>query len=120
MFKLIVAGSRDFNDFQFLELKLNYLLSNVTDEIEIVSGCAKGADKLGEDYAEKYGYKIKRFPAKWGEYGRAAGPIRNGEMGDYALPDGACVVFWKNRSDGTRNMIGAAKRRNLKLRIYEV
>jgi hypothetical protein len=120
MFKLIVAGSRDFDNFPFLEMKLNHLLTNVTDEIEIVSGGARGADKLGEQYAKKFNYKIKRFPARWKEFGRAAGPIRNGEMGDYAAPDGACVVFWKNRSNGSRNMICVAKNKNLKLRIYEV
>lgn len=117
MFKLIVAGSRDFNDYAFLKQKLEYLLQNVNDEIEIVSGKAKGADSLGEQFAKEKGYKIKEFPADWNKHGKAAGPIRNGEMGRYG---DACVVFWKNRSRGSQNMIDVAKLNNLNVRVYEV
>lgn len=117
MFKLIVAGSRNFNDYAFLKQKLEYLLQNVKDEIEIVSGRAKGADLLGELFAKEKGYKIKEFPADWNKHGKSAGPIRNGEMARYS---DACVVFWKNRSRGSENMIDVAEFNKLKLRVYEV
>lgn len=117
MFKLIVAGSRDFEDYEFLKKKLDHLLQNINEEIEIVSGRAKGADLLGERYAREKGYKIKEFPADWNKHGRSAGPIRNGEMGRYG---DACVVFWKNRSRGSENMIDVAELNKLKVRVYEV
>jgi len=117
MFKLIVAGSRDFNDYKFLSEKLDHLLKNITDSIEIVCGKAKGADTLGEEYAKEKGYAIKYFPADWDKHGRSAGPIRNGEMGRYA---NACVVFWKNNSRGSENMIDVARIYKLKLRVYKV
>lgn len=101
MFKLIVAGGRDFNDYDLLKSKLDKLLSNKT-HVEIVSGKARGADSLGEKYAKEKGYKIKEFPADWGKYGRAAGYIRNKEMAEYA--DG-CLCFWDGKSKGTKHMI---------------
>ena len=117
MFKLIVAGSRDFTDYSFAKQRLEHLLQNITDEIEIVSGRARGADLLGERFAKEKGYKIAEFPALWNEHGKVAGLLRNTEMAKYS---DACVVFWKNKSNGSKHMIDQAKKFNLKLRIYEV
>lgn len=115
MFKLIVAGSRDFNNYQFLREKLDHLLQNVKEDIEIVSGRAKGADMFGEAYANERGYKIAKFPADW-TIGKTAGFIRNEDMAKYA---NACVVFWLNNSRGTKHMIDMSQKYNLKLRIYK-
>lgn len=117
MFKLIVAGSREFNNYDFLKQKLEFLLKNITEEIEIVSGRAKGADLLGEKFAKEMGYNIKEFVPDWDNLGKKAGILRNRDMAEYA---DACVVFWMNKSKGTANMIDEAKKRNLKLRIYEL
>ena len=51
---------------------------------EIVSGGAKGVDRLGEWYARQRGLPCKAFPAQWAKYGKSAGPIRNAEMAEYA------------------------------------
>ena len=69
---------------------------------EVVCGLAKGADLLGKLFAEVNGYPCKDFPADWNKYGRAAGPIRNKQMADYA--DAAIVFMWDN-SRGSKNMI---------------
>lgn len=67
--KVIIAGSRTFIDYDFLVDKCNKALSS-QNNIEIVSGGAYGADKLGERYAIDKGYPIKRFIANWEEYGK--------------------------------------------------
>ena len=115
MFKLIVAGSRNFNNYDFLKEKLDYLLMNINDEIEIVSGRAKGADLFGEAYAKERGYKIAKFPADW-TIGKTAGFIRNEDMAKYS---NACVVFSVNNSSGSKHMIKMSEKYNLKLRIYK-
>jgi hypothetical protein len=117
-FKVIVAGSRDFDDYELLKIKLDKILSSLIDlyEIEIVSGMARGADRLGERYAAERGYRVKDFKADWDRYGKPAGPIRNEEMAQYA---DACVVFWKNKSKGSRSMIDLAKKYKLKLRVID-
>ena len=52
--KIIIAGARTFEDYNLLKDKCDKLLSNQT-EIEIASGTANGADKLGE----KGGLKVR-------------------------------------------------------------
>lgn len=113
MFKVIVAGSRNFTDYDLLTQKLDTLLQNVTDEIEIVSGTASGADKLGERYAEKRCLSVKRFPADWDKHGKRAGYLRNAEMAKYA---DALVAFWDGKSKGTEHMINLAQENNLRIK----
>ena len=58
-FKVIIAGGRDFNNYELLKAKCDYYLSNLDEaDVVIVSGAARGADKLGEQYAKERGYKI--------------------------------------------------------------
>lgn len=116
MFKVIIAGGRDFYKYDLLNLKCRELLltNYKISDIEIVSGKARGADKLGEQFAEQYGIQVKEFPADWKRYGNAAGPIRNREMANYA---DALIAFWDGRSTGTRNMIETARELGLKVRI---
>ena len=116
MFKLIIAGSREFDNYPLLKEKVDFLLKNVTEDIEIVSGTARGADTLGEKYARENNFQVKLFPADWNKHGKSAGFIRNEEMAKYAY---ACVVFWMNNSKGTKHMIDLSQKYNLKLRIYK-
>lgn len=100
MTKVIVAGTRTFNDYDNLKeiLKAGYDIEN----LEIVSGGARGADKLGERFAHEHDLPLKIFPADWNRYGKPAGMIRNKQMAEYA---DVAVVFWDGRSKGTANMI---------------
>jgi hypothetical protein len=111
--KIIIAGGRTFNDYALLCQNCNKTLSLQT-EIEIVSGTANGADKLGEQYANENGYPIKKFPADWGKYGKSAGYKRNEEMAKYA---DALIAFWDGKSKGTKHMIDLANRYGLKTKV---
>ena len=111
--KVIIAGGRDFNDYDLLCRKADYYLSRQS-EIEIVSGTAKGADKLGERYAEERQYPIKRFPADWSMWGKRAGYIRNTDMAEYA---DALIAFWDGKSRGSKHMINIATEQNLLVRV---
>ena len=113
MFKLIVAGSRDFNDYELLKSKLDKVKA-VYRVFEIVSGKARGADSLGERYALENSLPIAEFPADWDTHGKSAGYRRNAEMADYA--DG-CVVFWDGESKGTKHMIDLAKEKGIQLAV---
>ncbi len=115
MLKVIIAGSRDFNDYQLLESLVDmYLQRYSTDQIEIVSGGARGADRLGERYAKSRGMALKVMPADWNRFGKSAGYRRNEEMAQYATH---CIVFWDGSSPGTQHMINLANQYNLALRI---
>ena len=102
--KTIIAGTRNFNDYQFLKEKIDNLDINIT---EIVSGTARGADILGERYAREHNIPVKRFPADWEKYGKGAGFIRNEQMGNYA---DYLIAFWDSKSRGTFHMIEYMKK----------
>ena len=113
MFRIIVAGSREFSDYPLLVRTLDHLLSRQS-EIVIVCGKARGADTLGEQYAKAHGYQVAYYPAEWDKYGRQAGYLRNIEMAKNA---DALVAFWDGQSRGTRHMIELAKQHGLKVRV---
>ena len=69
---------------------------------EVVCGMAKGADSLGMAWAVANKVPVAKFPADWTSYGRAAGPIRNREMLNYA--DALIVLMWDG-SKGAANML---------------
>jgi len=114
MFRVIIAGGRDFSDYALLKSTMDTLLSNIKKDVTVVCGKARGADTLGEQYAKERGYAVAYFPADWDKYGKAAGFIRNRQMAQNA---DALVAFWNGKSRGTKNMIELAKQYGLKLRI---
>ena len=97
--KVIIAGTRTFNNYQLLCNTIKELNINID---EIVCGGAKGADALGAKYAKENNIPIKYFLADWDKYGKGAGPIRNHQMGDYA---DYLIAFWNKKSKGTLDMI---------------
>ena len=113
MYKVIIAGCRDFSDYAVLRSFADETLAGM-DDVEIVSGGARGADALGERYARERGRGLKVFPADWKKWGAAAGPIRNAEMAAYA---DALIAFWDGKSAGTRDMIRRAEEKGLSVHI---
>ena len=100
--KLIIAGSRNTADAvdevgcALWEFELTYAVA------ELVSGASGNVDLAGEEWARENNIPVKRFPADWAKHGKAAGPIRNREMAEYA---DALIAVWDGKSKGTANMI---------------
>lgn len=115
-FKVVIAGSRDFDDYETLKEFCNKVLKDrmETNKIVIVSGNARGADRLGEKYAEEMGFEIDSHPALWGKYGKYAGFQRNIEMAEVA---DAAIMFWDGKSKGTKHMIEQCKQHHIPFRI---
>lgn len=130
MFKIIIAGSRSFNNYALLQCTLRSFLINYNYfTVQIVCGGAPGADSLGERWAKEHNVSIRYFFAEWsnlnppckikinrrGErYNALAGFNRNHKMGLYA---DALVAFWDGVSSGTKDMINCANNRNLQVRV---
>ena len=102
--KLIVAGGREFQKYYTLEKEIMEKFD--LDDLEIVSGGARGADHMGEIFARKHGINVKVFPALWDIYGKSAGYRRNEEMANYA---DEAIVFWDGKSKGSKHMIQIMK-----------
>lgn len=111
--KLIIAGSRYINLEPafifgcFHQFKLS--------AIEIISGGASGVDSSGENAAKISGRIINRFLADWKAHGKAAGPIRNKQMAEYA---DVLLLIWDGKSKGSANM--KKEMQKLKKPIYEI
>lgn len=116
IYKIIIAGGRDFMDYNLLKEKTNKILQEkkVTHKIVIISGCARGADTLGLRYASENAFDVEEYPAEWDKYGKKAGYMRNVEMAENA---DALIAFWDGKSKGTKHMIDIATERNLPIRV---
>lgn len=113
MLKVIVTGSRNFNDYDLLKATLDEKLGHVKF-YEIVSGTASGADKLGEEYAAEKSLSVKKIPADWKRFGRLAGYLRNKQMAEYA---DMAFIFFDGKSKGALLMIDLAKENDLKTEV---
>lgn len=111
--KILVVGSRDFNNYEMLKNAIDTAV-NTYGDVEIVSGGAKGADSLAEQYAKEKGYALKVFLADWNTYGKSAGYRRNAEMHRYIseFNDRLCIAFWDGQSKGTQHSFDLAKQYN--------
>lgn len=111
--KVIIAGSRHmpFSSYHLIPEAVARFEAMTGEKItEEVCGMAKGADTFGMKWAMcEAKIPVKKFPADWETYGTRAGPIRNGQMADYA--DGLIAFIWEG-SRGTANMIQQMQNRN--------
>ena len=126
--KVIIAGGRDFNDYEKLK---KAIAQSGWDITEVVSGGAKGADSLGERWASDNGVPVKKFPAKWNDltqagsviktnkwkkkYNANAGFFRNEEMAVYAD-----ALIAMEGGNGTADMTKRAKKHKLQIHTYEM
>lgn len=114
--KILVCGSRDYLDYDFVEEVLSSYGSELTG---IVHGAARGADTLAGDYGRSANIPVEEYPADWGTHGRAAGHIRNTKMLAEGKPD-LVIAFQMNNSKGTQNMINQAKKAGIAVEVYDV
>jgi len=114
--KLIIAGSRSLIiGPDGILMYLGYYFNTAEPIAEIVSGGANGVDRDAEIAAQECLIPFKLFAADWETHGKAAGPIRNRQMAEYA---DALLLIWDGESRGSKNM----KQEMLKLKkpVYEV
>ena len=112
--KTIIAGSRTITNYEDVLEAISLVGWDIT---EVVSGGAKGVDRMGERYAKYYKIPLKRFPANWDKYGKSAGIIRNNDMAKYA---DALIAIWDLKSKGTKHMIDIAMVFKLDILIHIV
>lgn len=113
--RLLISGSRGFSDYGLLH-------SSVDDAIagwglvkpQVVSGGAKGADQLGERYADDNGLPLARFSAQWNVRGRNAGVERNNQLVWYSTH---ALVFWDGVSHDAQHLIQTAKEGRLRTQV---
>lgn len=114
--RIIVAGCRNYNEAKEY---IDFCISEIREKYTLifVSGSCSGADLIGERYAVENGFEVERYPADWKKYGRSAGPKRNEQMARVA---DFVICFWDGKSQGTKSMIGYAKKYGKPIRIKRI
>lgn len=125
--KTIIAGSRSIKCQDFVNVAIEMSGFQIT---EVVSGTAKGVDRLGEEWAYQNRIPIKPFKPDWndishpdakvrrnryGSYDANAGKRRNKEMAHYA---DALIAVWDGESGGTKHMFEYAMEQGLNVKIF--
>ena len=115
-FRVIIAGSRNFNNYELLKKECDAFLLDKKEKynIIIISGGARGADFYGEKYAQDEGFSLEVFPANWNKFGKSAGFRRNEQMAEVA---DALIAFWDGKSNGTKHMIEIMENKKLLVRV---
>jgi hypothetical protein len=106
--RVLMCGDRDWQD--------EFIVSLILDSGRwmVIDGAARGADSIAHSQARSHKHSTKRFAAKWGEHGKAAGPVRNQQMIDEGRPS-VVIAFHDDiqNSKGTKDMVERAKKRNI-------
>ena len=114
---LAIIGSRDFNNYDYLQEKINYLIKENNWKIDlIISGGAKGADTLGWIFAKASNIKIVEYKPDW-NLGRAAAMIRNTTIIENS---DIVIAFQKNKSKGTQDSINKANKLGKIVFVFDV
>jgi len=113
--RVLVCGSRVWPDADVIVDILKDLQDQHGDELVIIHGGAKGADKLAHEYCLILGIKVEVFLADWTRYGRGAGYHRNTKMLNTG-PD-LVVAFHSENSPGTGHTIRQSQDRGVPLLV---
>ena len=113
--RVLVTGDRDWTDLVVILDRLSELPSGTV----IIHGACRGADKLAGEAAQLLGFSIIEYPAEWGKYGRAAGPIRNRQMLEEGQPN-LVLGFHDNISEskGTKNMLAISEKAGIDCELH--
>lgn len=119
IYRIVVTGSRDWQDEQTVHTALAEAVCKIPAEREIVivhGGCPTGADAIVHTWAHQYGASIDVFIADWAGQGKAAGPRRNVRM----VAEGAdlCLAFIRNGSRGASHTVALARRAGIPVRTW--
>jgi len=116
---ICVAGGREFDDYDFLSSCMDSIKHlHYMKAITLISGAARGADTLGEQYATEQHWEMESHPPDYDvpQYLRKRAPfVRNQKMAEIA--DVLCA-FWDGKSKGTRHMIGCALKEGLEIHVF--
>lgn len=103
LLKVAVVGSRNYQNLKEVEEFVNSLPQGTI----VISGGARGVDRVAEEAARKRGLRIEIYKPDWRKYGKRAGLIRNTQIVNNA---DMIVAFWDKKSRGTQDTIKKAQR----------
>jgi hypothetical protein len=133
--RVLICGDRHWDDFRKIRKSLLKLKEEFGVDLVIEGGQKEtpqsswgddsylgpyGADYHGKIAAWELGIPVMEFAANWDLYQKAAGPIRNGWMLKFGLPD-LVLAFHSDleHSKGTKNMVEQAKKKGIEVKVIK-
>jgi hypothetical protein len=122
-FRLLVTGSRSWDDEGVIQYALSEILFHNKTMILVHGACPTGADRIADEWAAARNMyparpvTVERHPADWEKYGRAAGFRRNAEM--VRLRADLCLAFILDASRGATHTADLAEKASIPVRRYE-
>lgn len=114
--RILVTGSRTWDDYSVIWKTLNEIDRDDDDPTLVSGGCLHGADQMAEEIAGLLCWITERHPADWGRYGKRAGFIRNDEM--VKLGADVCLAFIKDGSKGATMCADLAEKAGIEVRRF--
>ena len=120
--KIVIVGSRSITDKVYLYMALISAIENgvitAADQVEIISGGAKGVDSLAKEYAIDKDYIYREFLPDYKKYqGKVAPLIRNREMADYG---DVLIAVWDGVSTGTQHIVKYMHQLGKPVFVYDI
>ena len=120
--KLVIVGSRSITNKVYLYMALIAAIGNgvltAADQVEIISGGAKGVDSLAKEYAIDKDYIYREFLPDYKKYqGKVAPLIRNKEMADYG---DVLIAVWDGVSTGTQHIVKYMRQLGKPVFVYDI
>lgn len=114
--RVLICGDRNWTD----EETIHAYIHTLPPQSVVIHGDCRGVDRMAGKLAVEHGHSVMAFPAKWGKFGRSAGPIRNRQMILDGEPE-LVVAFHNNltESKGTKNMIEQADKAGIESIPYK-
>lgn len=118
---ILITGAREYPDLELVKIQI-WGEYDPDEPTYLINGQARGVDKCAAEYAIGAGISTIDMPAEWTKYGKAAGPIRNQQMVDFARQkkesgnEVVCLAFPlkpRNPHSGTWDCIDRIRRAGL-------
>lgn len=115
--KIAIVGSRNYTDRWQMGVSLALELDIHGDDVTIISGGAKGADTMAEEFARVFGLETEIYPADWEKYGMGAGIIRNATIVEHC---DMMLAFYgpDGPTPGTQSSVRLAKETGKEVRVH--
>ncbi len=118
-FRVIIAGSSSFSDYDLFKKKCDYYLSSKMKEyaVIIICGTSTNTTSLINRYAEENSLLIEYNGANWDRDGRNAGYISNEKM----LENANALIAFSHINDSpitiTNSLIGLARSKGIRVAV---
>jgi predicted Rossmann fold nucleotide-binding protein DprA/Smf involved in DNA uptake len=115
--KIAVVGSREFKNWEQLQYRVSGFLDS--DDDELVSGGALGADSMAQRFCKEHGFDLSIKYPKYRLFGKPATFIRNEKIAEASDLVVAFYQFGRFQEGGTANTAEWARKLGKPLYEFE-